>query len=102
MHDIDFENDFEIADKQYQLLSKQQTIVDTPYLEVTTTGHAYDAIAIVLNKTDDTMYIDFMDIEDTLIIKPNDYCLLLMNEEGRAQLVQFLFANYSVNFQEEE
>ena len=99
---IDFEEEWNKVADEYRLVTANRAIIDNDEIEVVTTGHPFDAIATVLNKTGYHIVIDFFDYEESIKLKPYDHCLLLMDADGRAQLLQFLFHNFRISFGEEE
>ena len=101
-NEIDFEDEFNYFNNFEHWTSKQVTVVDEKEIRVTSTGHDWDALAVVENKTDEKIYIDFFDYEGTLIIEPHSYCLLLNDANGRAMLGQFHTANWQITDTEVE
>lgn len=64
------------------------TIFENDLIKVSTTGHDYDFIAIIDNKTDGQICIHYdkpgyNDNYDPILIAPNDWAGLLADEEGR-------------------
>lgn len=64
------------------------TIFENDLIKVSTTGHDYDFIAIIDNKTDGQICIHYdkpgyNDNYDPILIAPNDWIGLLADEEGR-------------------
>lgn len=68
-------------------------------IEVICQGHDWDAIAAVFNKTNYELTIDFYDIDETIVIAPHDYNLLLANDEGYFMLLQFQCGNYQIYYE---
>lgn len=100
---LEFEETFSKVNKDFHLTTETCSVVKNEDIEITTTGHDWDAIAIVENKTGYTIDIDFYDLEEeTITILPHNHCLLLADAIGRAMLLQFLFNNYIVSYRNEE
>ena len=64
------------------------TIFENDLIKVSATGHDYDFIAVVENKTDGQIYIHYdepgyNDNYDPILVAPNDWIGLLADEEGR-------------------
>lgn len=64
------------------------TIFENDLIKVSTTGHDYDFIAIIDNKTDGQICIHYdepgyNDNYDPILIAPNDWAGLLADEEGK-------------------
>ena len=64
------------------------TIFENDLIKVSTTGHDYDFIAIIDNKTDGQICIHYdkpgyNDNYDPILIAPNDWAGLLADDEGR-------------------
>ena len=64
------------------------TIFENDLIKVSTTGHDYDFIAIIDNKTDGQICVHYdkpgyNDNYDPILIAPNDWAGLLADEEGR-------------------
>lgn len=76
----------------------QSTVVSTEEIDVVTTGHDWDIIAYIENKSDDDIIIDFYDIEESIKIAPHEHHLLLANDEGRFMLLQLLHDNFIINY----
>lgn len=73
-----------------------KTIFENDRICVTTTGHDFDFIAIVENKTDKSVLINFEDIDTEIVIEANNYIGLLADEEGRGLLKQFKAGNFAI------
>lgn len=63
------------------------TIFENDFIKVSTTGHHYDFIAVIENKTDKKIcvYYDkpgFNDIYDPTLIQPNNWVGIEANDEG--------------------
>lgn len=65
-------------------------------IEITTTGHDFDFIAIVENLTNKHITIDFFDTETSLDIDAGDYIGILADDEGYFILEQFKTLNFLV------
>ena len=63
-----------------------KTLFENEYICVSATGHYFDIIAIVKNKTNETMTITFNDNKEFLDIKPNDYIGILADDSGYSML----------------
>lgn len=64
------------------------TIFENDLIKVSTTGHDYDFIAVIENKTDGQICIHYdkpgyNDNYDPILVAPNDWIGLLADEEGR-------------------
>lgn len=64
------------------------TIFENDFMKVSTTGHDYDLIAVIENKTNQKICVHYdepgyNDNYDPILIKPNDWVGLLAGEEGR-------------------
>lgn len=64
------------------------TIFENDFIKVNMTGHNYDFIAVIENKTDKQICIHYNmpgynDVYDPILIAPNDWIGLLADEEGR-------------------
>lgn len=64
------------------------TIFENDLIKVSTTGHDYDFIAIIENKTDKRICVHYdepgyNDNYDPILIAPNDWVGLLADDEGR-------------------
>ena len=64
------------------------TIFENDLIKVSTTGHDYDFIAIIDNKTDGQICIHYdkpgyNDNYDPILVAPNDWIGLLADDEGR-------------------
>lgn len=64
------------------------TIFENDFIKVSTTGHDYDFIAVVENKTDKQICVHYdkpgyNDNYDPILIAPNDWVGLLADDEGR-------------------
>ena len=64
------------------------TIFENDLIKVSTTGHDYDFIAVVENKTDGQICIHYdepgyNDNYDPILVAPNDWIGLLADDEGR-------------------
>ena len=64
------------------------TIFENDLIKVSTTGHDYDFIAVVENKTNEQICVHYdepcyNDNYDPILIAPNDWIGLLADEEGR-------------------
>lgn len=64
------------------------TIFENDFMKVSTTGHDYDFIAVIENKTNQKICVHYdepgyNDNYDPILIKPNDWVGLLAGEEGR-------------------
>lgn len=64
------------------------TIFENDLIKVSTTGHDYDFIAVVENKTDKQICVHYNepgynDNYDPILIAPNDWIGLLADDEGR-------------------
>lgn len=63
------------------------TIFENDLIKVSTTGHDYDFVAVVENKTDKQICVHYdepgyNDNYDPILIAPNDWIGLLANDEG--------------------
>lgn len=63
-------------------------IFENDFIKVSTTGHDYDFIAVVENKTDKQICVHYdepgyNDNYDPILIAPNDWIGLLADDEGR-------------------
>ena len=64
------------------------TIFENNFIKVSTTGHDYDFIAVVKNKTNEQICVHYdepgyNDNYDSILIAPNDWVGLLADDEGR-------------------
>ena len=64
------------------------TIFENDLIKVSTTGHDYDFIAVVENKTDGQICVHYdepgyNDNYDPILVAPNDWVGLLADDEGR-------------------
>lgn len=64
------------------------TIFENDFIKVSTTGHDYDFIAVVENKTDKQICVHYdepgyNDNYDPILVAPNDWIGLLADDEGR-------------------
>ena len=64
------------------------TIFENDLIKVSTTGHDYDFIAVILNKTSNKICVHYdepgyNDNYDPILIQPNDWIGLLADDEGR-------------------
>lgn len=64
------------------------TIFENDLIKVSTTGHDYDFIAVVENKTDKQICVHYdepgyNDNYDPILVAPNDWVGLLADDEGR-------------------
>lgn len=64
------------------------TIFENDFIKVNMTGHNYDFIAVIENKTDNRICVHYdepgyNDNYDPILIAPNDWIGLLADEEGR-------------------
>lgn len=64
------------------------TIFENDFIKVSTTGHDYDFIAVIENKTNQKICVHYdepgyNDNYDPILIEPNDWVGLFANEEGR-------------------
>ena len=64
------------------------TIFENDFIKVSTTGHDYDFIAVVENKTDGQICVHYdkpgyNDNYDPILVAPNDWIGLLADDEGR-------------------
>lgn len=64
------------------------TIFENDFIKVSTTGHDYDFIAVIENKTNQKIYLHYdepgyNDNYDPILIEPNDWIGLLANDEDR-------------------
>lgn len=64
------------------------TIFENDFIKVSTTGHDYDLIAVIENKTNQKICVHYdepgyNDNYDPILIAPNDWVGLLAEEEGR-------------------
>lgn len=71
-------------------------------VKIIDTEQNYDFIAIIINKTNHDLYIDFTDEfmefnDDTIIIQKNDWVGILANEKGREQLNKLYSGQYYIN-----
>ena len=74
---------------------KKEIILENENIKVETTGHDYDFIAYVENKTDNDITI-VLDSEDEIKIKANDWIGLFADENGYWQLNQFKNNNFEI------
>lgn len=63
-------------------------IFENDFIKVSMTGHDYDFIAVIENKTDKQICVHYNtpgynDFYDPILIAPNDWIGLLADEEGR-------------------
>lgn len=64
------------------------TIFENDFIKVSTTGHDYDFIAVIENKTNNKICVHYdepgyNDNYDPILIEPNDWIGLLADDEGR-------------------
>ena len=64
------------------------TIFENDFIKVSTTGHDYDFIAVIENKTNNKICVHYdepgyNDNYDPILIRSNDWVGLLANDEGR-------------------
>ena len=79
-----------------------RTIFENKDICITDLEKNYDFIALIENKTNKTLHVDFMskdmvDCEDTIIIKPNDWVGILADETGYNQLEKLNKGQYYIN-----
>lgn len=89
----------EVEDLLSPMASGHNVTPNDKDIEVICQGHDWDAIAAIINKTNRELTIDFYDIEETIVIAPQDYNLLLANDEGYFMLLQFKHCNYKIYFE---
>lgn len=65
----------------------KEIIYEDDYVKVETTGHDYDFIATIQNKTDSDLNCFIGDDEDmSCLLEPNDWVGILANYEGYKEL----------------
>lgn len=78
-----------------------KTIFSDDIIEVIDQEKDFDFIATIINKTDETIMIDFYDLEESIKIEPSEWIGLLADDEGYMMLEQFRYFNFIVNIGEE-
>lgn len=73
-----------------------KTIFEDNDICVSETGHDFDFIGLVENKTSDKMIVAFCELDERLEIAPNKWIGLLADASGRFMLEQFKTNNFII------
>lgn len=92
----DFLEEYEEMRERLQFDKKQVILVSNKDIEVWTSGTKENGIAIVQNKTDFELYIDFFDINDSICLAPHGFLYIENSNKGKAQCVQFYLCNFII------